>query len=53
MDKHAIQSVNLHSVLTNEQLGTYYTHAEILGSTSSKGTRATAHKQHAILPLVC
>jgi len=53
MDKHAIPSVNLHYVLTNEQLSIYYTHAEILGSTSSKGTRATAHKQHEIHPLVC
>jgi len=53
MDRHAIQSVNLHFVITNEQLSIYYTHAEILGFTSSKGSKATAHIQHAILPLVC
>jgi len=53
MDRHAIQSVNLHSVLINEQLSIYYTHAEIPGSISSKGTKATDHIQHAILPQVC
>jgi len=53
MDRHAIQSVNLHFEITNEQLSVCYTHAENLGSTSSKDSKATAHIQHTILPLVC
>jgi hypothetical protein len=49
MDRHAIHSANLNFEITNEQLSIYYTQAEILGSTSSKGSKVTFHYMQSFL----